>query len=167
MMGPLEVHMAKTLIIYTTKYGTTQTCAALLKAQLRDGADLQNLSEHKKVKLDAYDTIVIGTSIHAGMINGRIKRFCAEHEQDLLKKRLGLFLCMMEEGEGAVKQLEQKYSQALRDKALVVDSFGGEFLFSKMGWFARKLIKSMSKTDEDVHQIREDAIKAFAQVLNS
>jgi menaquinone-dependent protoporphyrinogen oxidase len=42
---------------------------------------------------------------------------------------------MMEEGDGAVKQLEQNYSQALREKALVMDYFGGEFSFPKwVGW---------------------------------
>ena len=158
--------MPKTLIIYATKYGTTETCATLLQKQLKDGADLHNLAQQPKVNLDAYDTVVLGGAVYAGRANGKLRRFCSANEQALLTKRLGLFLCMMEEGEGAVKQLQQTYSQALRDKAVVMDYFGGEFLFSKMGWVARKIIKMMSKGDEDVHNIREDAIKAFGEVLN-
>jgi menaquinone-dependent protoporphyrinogen oxidase len=166
MMLLVEEVMAKTLIIYATKYGTTETCATLLQKHLQDGAVLQNIAQQSKADLDAYDTVVLGGAVYAGRANGRLRRFCSANEQALLSKRLGLFLCMMEEGDGAVKQLEQNYSQALREKALVMDYFGGEFLFSNMGWLARKIIKMMSKGDEDVHNIREDAIKAFAEVLN-
>ena len=167
MMLLVEEVMAKTLIIYASKYGTTETCASLLQKHLKDGAVLQNLAQQPKADLDAYDTVVLGGAVYAGRANGKLRRFCSANEQALLSKRLGLFLCMMEEGDGAVKQLEQNYSQALREKALVMDYFGGEFLFSKMGWLARKIIKMMSKGDEDVHTIREDAIKAFAEKLNN
>jgi menaquinone-dependent protoporphyrinogen oxidase len=51
--------------------------------------------------------------------------------------------------------------------ALVKNSFGGQFLFSRMGWFTKKMIKMMSKSDEDVKRIQYDAIKEFADVLNS
>ncbi len=166
MIACVEGQMAKTLILYATKHGTTHACAEVLQKELKADADLQNLIEQPNVDLGAYDTIVLGGSVHAGRANGKLKKFCIANEQALLQKRLGLFLCMMEEGEGAVRQLEQNYSKALREKALVVDSFGGEFLFSKMGWITRKMMKMMSKGDEDVHNIREDAIKAFAEVLN-
>ncbi len=158
--------MAKTLILYATKHGTTHACAEVLQKELKADADLQNLIEQPNVDLGAYDTIVLGGSVHAGRANGKLRKFCIANEQALLQKRLGLFLCMMEEGEGAVRQLEQNYSKALREKALVVDSFGGEILFSNMGWITRKMMKMMSKGDEDVHNIREDAIKAFAEVVN-
>ncbi len=159
--------MAKTVIIYATKYGTTHSCAIQLQNQLKDGADLVNLAKQPKVALDAYDTVVLGAAVYAGRANGKLRRFCSANEQALLAKRLGLFLCMMEEGDGSVKQLQQNYSQALRDKAVVMDSFGGEFLFSRMSWFVRKLIHLISKEDDDVHNIKEQAIKAFADVLNS
>lgn len=166
MIGVLEEQMPKTLIIYATKYGTTHTCATMLQKLLNEGADLQNLKQKRTVNLDDYETVILGGAVYAGRASTKLRKFCSANEQVLLTKKLGLFLCMMEEGEGAIKQLKQCYSQALREKAVVMDYFGGEFLFSKMGWVARKMIKMMSKGDEDVHHIREDAIKAFAEVLN-
>ncbi|WP_321301756.1 hypothetical protein [uncultured Sphaerochaeta sp.] len=56
----------------------------------------------------------------------------------------------MEEGDGSIKQLDHCYAPPLVAHALVKNSFGGQFLFSQMGWFTKKMIKMMSKSDEDV-----------------
>nr|WP_321303834.1 flavodoxin domain-containing protein [uncultured Sphaerochaeta sp.] len=157
----------KTLIIYATRYGTTGTCAQLLSDVLEGEVVLQNLAENPTIDLAGFETVVVGSPVYAGRINKRVKRFCSDHESTLLGKRLGLFTCDMEEGEGSIKQLDHCYAPTLVDHALVKNSFGGQFLFSHMGWFTKKMIKMMSKSDEDVKRIQYDAIKEFADVLNS
>ncbi len=157
----------KTLVIYATHYGTTEACANLLSDALQGAVVLQNLAVNPSVDLTEFETVVVGSPIYAGRLNKRVKRFCNENESALLGKRLGLFTCDMEEGEGSLKQLEHCYAQALVAHALAKTSFGGQFLFSKMNWVTKKMIKIMSKSDEDVKRIQYDAIKAFANALNS
>ena len=162
-----EEEMAKTLIVFSSKRGTTKCSAQLLRDQLTDGADLHSLNEGASVDLSTYDAVVIGGSVYAGKTNKKLRQFVAEHEGELLEKRvLALFLCGMEEGEGMQKQLEQNYSQALRDKAEVVSCFGGEFLFSQMGLLTRSLMR-LAISRDDVHKIDENAIKEMAQRINS
>ncbi len=156
----------KTLIVFTTRYGTTGECASLLSDALQGEVSLQNLAENPVVDLSSYETVVVGSPIYAGKINKRVKRFCMDHTATLLEKRLALFTCDMEEGEGSIKQLEHTYPPALVSHALVSNSFGGQFLFSHMGWFTKKMISLMSKSDEDVKRIQYDAIEKFAKVLN-
>ncbi|MCK9546988.1 MAG: flavodoxin domain-containing protein [Sphaerochaeta sp.] len=159
--------MAKTLIVFSSKRGTTKRSAQLLRDQLTDGADLHPLNEGTSVDLSRYDAVVIGGSVYVGKTNKKLRQFVGEHEAELLKKRvLALFLCGMEEGEGMIKQLEQNYSQRLRDKAVAVSCFGGEFLFSQMGPFTRTLMR-LAVSREDVHQIDEAAIKEMAGKINS
>ena len=159
--------MAKTLIVFSSKRGTTKCSAQMLKDQLTGGSDLHSLNEGGSVDLSEYDAVVIGGSVYAGKINKKLRQFVAEHEEELLQKQvLALFLCGMEEGEGMQKQIEQNYSQALRDKAAVVSCFGGEFLFSQMGVLTRSLMR-LAISREDLHTIDEDAIKEMAERINS
>jgi len=159
--------MAKTLIVFSSRRGTTRASARRLADQLTYGADLQALSEIEAVDLAGYDAVVIGGSVYAGKIHKKLRQFLTEREAELLKKRvLALFLCGMEEGEGMEKQLAQNYSRRLRDKAVAVSGFGGEFLFSQMGPLARFFMR-LAISREDVHKIDDEAIKAMAERINS
>ena len=157
----------KTLIVYASKYGTTEECANLLGKSLSGEVNFYNLANDAAADLATYDTIVVGGGIYAGRIHSKVRAFCKNHEDQLLSKTLGLFICDMEEGEGSKKQLTQNFSEALVSHAKVTDSFGGQFLFSKMNWFVRRLIKLMSKSNEDVKRIQFDAIESFAKAMNS
>ena len=65
----------KTLILYATRHGCAEKCATKL-----------------------------GGSIHAGKIQKGVKDFCAKNLEVLKGKRLGLYLCCMEEGPKAEAQ---------------------------------------------------------------
>lgn len=156
-----------TLIVYASKYGTTEECAQLLGEALDGDVKLLNLSKNQASDLADFDSVVIGGPIYAGRIHKKIRLFCQQSEEQLLSKRLGLFICDMEEGDSSKKQLTQNFSEALVSHALITDSFGGQFLFSRMGWFTKKLIKLMSKSNEDVKRIQYEAIKAFGNAMNA
>ena len=51
MIACVEGQMAKTLILYATKHGTTHACAEVLQKELKADADLQNLIEQPNVDL--------------------------------------------------------------------------------------------------------------------
>jgi menaquinone-dependent protoporphyrinogen oxidase len=155
-----------TLIAYVTTHGCTEKAAQMLKEQLKDDVTLVNLKKNSRPDLSTFDTIIIGGSIHAGQIQGRVKRFCQDHLETLKQKRLGLFLCCMEEGDTAQKQFDEAFPAELRTHASVTGLFGGEFDFDKMNFFYRAIIKKMAGTTESISKIKKDNIHQFAATLN-
>jgi menaquinone-dependent protoporphyrinogen oxidase len=155
-----------TLIVYVTTHGCTEKAAQMLEEQLNDDVTLVNLKKSSRPDLSAFDTIIIGGSIHAGRIQGRVKRFCQDHLDTLKQKRLGLFLCCMEEGDTAQKQFDEAFPAELRTHAAAAGLFGGEFDFDKMNFIQRAIIKKIAGTSENVSKIKKDNIHQFAATLN-
>ena len=107
----------KTLIAFCTTHGCTEKTAKELKDYLGYDTQLCNLKKDKIPNLEAYDRIVIGGSIHAGKIQKKVKVFCTQNLEILKKKELGLFICCMEEGETAQKELINAFTEELHKVA--------------------------------------------------
>jgi menaquinone-dependent protoporphyrinogen oxidase len=155
-----------TLIVYMTTHGCTEKAARSLAALLRDrDVHLVNLKKQKPGDISAYDTVIIGGSIHAGRIQGKVKRFCQNHLEILRQRRLGLFLCCMEEGENAVKQFTEAFPEELRTHAAVTGLFGGEFNIPRMNFLQRAIVKKVANITESISRLKEDQIHQFADAL--
>lgn len=156
----------KTLVIYSTKHGCTELCAEKLSGQLLGSVDLYSLKSKKVPELTLYDNIIIGGSIYMGKIQKEVSEFCNQNLELLKKKKLGLFICCMGEGETAEKQLETSFPKELLDIAVVKSNFGGMFDFKKMNFMERTIVKKVSKITGDTSNIREDMIKEFANFMD-
>lgn len=157
----------KTAIIYASSHGTTEKAAQLLKENLVGEVERINLKKYPNPDMAEYDAVIIGSSIHAGSIQGKVKKFLGDNHNALLTKKIGLFLCCMHEGEEAQKQYEKGYPEELRQAAISHGLFGGEFIFSKMNFIERKIIKKISGVTSDVSKLDYDAIKRFAAAFVS
>ena len=155
----------KTLIVYISKHGCTETCAQKLAEKLDGEVEILNMKKSPPVELSEFDAIVVGGSIHAGQIQKVVKKFCENNMAMLLKKKLGLFICCMEEGENAQKQLETAYPAELRQHASALGLFGGEFNFEKMNFMERAIVKKIANIDKSVSKIFDDNIDAFAKKM--
>jgi len=155
----------KNMILYVTGHGCTEKYADFIAGYLDGDSEVKNLRKQKDVDLEAADTVIIGGSIHAGGIQKAVKKFCAKNMKTLLKKRLGLFICCMEEGESAKKQFDNAFPQELRDHAQAEGCFGGEFDFDKMNAAERFIVKKVAKVDNSVSKYSEEAAKKFAEKL--
>jgi menaquinone-dependent protoporphyrinogen oxidase len=155
-----------TLIVYVTTHGCTEKAAQMLEELLDDDVSLVNLKRNSRPDLSSFNTIIIGGSIHAGQIQRRVKRFCQDHLDTLKQKRLGLFLCCMEEGDTAQKQFDEAFPAELRTHAAATGLFGGEFDFDKMNFFYRAIVKKVAGITESVSKIKKDNIHQFAAALN-
>lgn len=151
-----------TVIIYASSHGTTAKAAQLLSKTLGDPIRIINLQQTRLPDIRPYDAVIIGGSIHAGMMQRKVTKFMKEKEQELLTKKLGLFLCCMYEGDVAMTQFNTAYPESLRNHACATSLFGGEFLFGKMNFFEKMIIKKMKGDTEDVSQLNEDAISQFS-----
>ncbi|HQL70091.1 MAG: flavodoxin domain-containing protein [Bacteroidales bacterium] len=156
-----------TIIVYVSHHGTTEKAAKMLQQELGSGVEVVNLRENKKPDLALYDTVIVGGSIHAGSIQGRVKKFCLSNHDILLQKRTGYFICCMERSEKQTQQLEAAYPETLRAKATALGMFGGEFIFDRMNFLEKAIIKKISGLDKSVSDINEAAIKEFAQKIKA
>lgn len=157
----------KTIIIYATKHGFTKKCCEKLSEKLNGQVELYNLKENKTVELVQYDKVIIGGSVYVGQIQKEVKEFCLKHIDELKKKKLGLFICGMVEEDKAAEELNNFFSEELINSAVVKGNFGGEFIFSKMNFFERFIIKKIAKTSKDISNFKEENVNKFAEKINS
>jgi menaquinone-dependent protoporphyrinogen oxidase len=148
----------KTAIIYASSHGTTGKVAMLIQDGLgADSTRLINLKETRTVDLSLFDLLIIGGSIHAGKMQGRVKTFCKKNMVDLLQKRVGLFMVGMNEPEFE-NELNNAFPELLRNHAITSKCVGGEFLFEKMNFFEKLIVKKVSGITENISKISEDKI---------
>ncbi|SCY90797.1 flavodoxin domain-containing protein [Alkaliphilus peptidifermentans] len=157
----------KTIIVYSTKYGTTEKCANSLSKKLSGEIDLVNLKSINDIDLSLYERVIIGGSIYLGRIQKEVTNFCSNNLEALKEKKLGLFICCMRDGNEMDIQLKAAFPQELVDKAIAIDAFGGEFIFDKMGFIDRFIVKKVSKTDKDTSNILETNIVDFSELMNN
>lgn len=152
------------LVAYATQYGCTQKCANILSTDLKDNdssVSVIDLGSKIKIDLREYDTVIIGGPITAGKINAKVKKFCKDNLPELLKKKIGLFICGAAADQWE-KEISDNFVTELLNVATAKGYFGFEYNFEKMNFAMRALIKKIAKIDKSVSNIFEDNIKEFA-----
>ena len=100
-----------------------------------------------------------------GIIQGKIRKFCDKNQKELLTKRLGLYLCHMQEGKTAIRQFNDAFSENMRNHAVAKGLFGGEFNIDKMNKYEKTLMKKTSGLDKTITRIDREAIEGFGRVV--
>jgi len=155
----------KTAIIFRSKHGTTETVSRTMAQKLStDEVTLIDLKKYPKPNLQDFGRIVVGGSIHAGAVQKQVKNFCTAHLNDLQQKEVGLFICCMDR-ELQEKEFENAFPDELKTHAKATGIMGGEFVFERMNFLERFIVKKISKTDHSVSDINEEAIDAFVSRL--
>ena len=156
-----------TLIIYATRHGCTEKCALKIKDMLQGQTDLFKL-KNRSVDISNYDTIIIGGSIHMGQIQKQVKNLILRNGDLLKNKKVGLFLCCMENGETAATQFNNAFPEELRNFASATGLFGGEFNLDKMNFIEKFITQKIAKVEKSISRISEENIKTFVnQFVNS
>ena len=148
----------KTAIIYASSRGTTEKVAKQIQQGLgAEGTQLINLKSTKIFDLSLFDTLIIGGSIHAGQMQGRVKKFCKKNMVDLLQKRIGLFMVGMNEPEFE-NEFNNAFPELLRNHAITSKCVGGEFLFQKMNFIEKLIVKKVSGISHNLSKIDDEKI---------
>ncbi len=151
--------------MYSTRHGSSEKVANILKDELHGEVTLHNLKKKHSLNTNDFDALIVGGSIHAGEISARVKKFVRENHSTLLKKHLGLYICCMDK-EKAQQQFENAYDDELRASSAADGLFGGEFIIEKMNWFEKLAVKKIAGVNNTVSNIDHDAIKRFAEKFN-
>ena len=156
----------KTVILYMSKHGSTSKMVEMLKERLTNSEiDIINLKKQKSPDISNYDEIIIGGSIHVGMIQKRITKFIENNMVTLLKKKIGLFLCCMYEDEKREEQFNTSFPEELRNHSSANGLFGGEFVFEKMNFLEKAIVKKVSEYSSTVSKIDMEAIDEFVEKM--
>lgn len=152
----------KTLIVFQTRTGTTEKAASYLAENIKSNVSMVNLKKDSIPNLNEFSTILVGGSIRASAIQSGLKKFMVKNTSVLLEKKLGLFLCCMEEGATAEKQFNDSFPEELRKHATAIAYFGGEFDFDKLNFLERGIVKKVAGISESISKIDYKAIEKFA-----
>ena len=155
-----------TIILFRSRYGCVEKAALQLQKLINDDLiNVVNLKKNPNPDISVFRTIIIGGSIHFGKIQKTITEFCKKNHDLLLMKRLGLYLCCIEENEKAEQQFNDAYPERLRNKALATGFFGGEIDFKKLNIIERLLARKAVDISTNTPKISQKAIKEFAEKM--
>jgi menaquinone-dependent protoporphyrinogen oxidase len=149
-----------------SSHGCTANVVSEMAEKLDGEVTTINLKKDDIPFLTDFDRIIIGGSIHAGQIQKRVKEFCNQSLDILVKREVGLFICCMEEGEKAQQQLQSAFPKELFQHAKTTAILGGEFNFKKMNFIEKAVIKKVAKVNESVSKIDYIAIDKFVGQLD-
>jgi menaquinone-dependent protoporphyrinogen oxidase len=153
------------VIVYRSQHGTTGKVAEHIRNKIGpEKCDIINLKDNKNPDISGYETVMLGGSVHAGQLNTAMKKFITAHKDLLLQKRLGLFLCGMEI-EKADLHFSNAWPEDLRNHASVRLHAGGEFLFEKMNFFERAIVKKIAGIESSRSEINYIKINRFAEEI--
>lgn len=158
--------MIKTAIIYATQHGTTEKVAKLIQQQLQPKPiDLINLKVNKHPNIGVYETIILGSSIHAGKNQAIMREFCKKNMPEFLQKRIGLFLCCMNKAESE-NNIRNAYPEILRNRAFSIQLLGGEYKMEKMNFIEKFLLKKIVSVTASQSDINYPSISEFGKEIN-
>jgi len=153
--------VSKTLIAYSTTLGCTEQCASKLKDDLGEGVEMVRISRRRRFNLENFDTIIVGGSIHEGMIQRSVHKFCESNLDVLLQKQIGLFICCMDPDANEQELIERAFPDKLVKHALASGFFGGELNIKKMNLLqkimTRKAARLQKEPDIDFQKILDFA----------
>ncbi len=153
-----------TLIAYSSTLGCTEQCASKLKEGLGEGVELIRISRRTKFDLEPYESIIIGGSIHAGMIQRSVFRFCEIYLDNLLKKQVGLFVCCMDPDADEKELIARAFPERLVEHALASGFFGGELNIKKMNLLQKIMTRKAARLQKEP-EIDFQKILAFAKKM--
>lgn len=120
--------MQKTLIVYQSKYGSTENIVRTMSMIL--GPAKYCLTEDFKPEYMDFDFFVIGSPLYKGKLDEKVLDFIKENQQWLSQKTLALFCTCLnrKQGDMLLKELENM----LGDCVLSTKSLGGRLILKEL-----------------------------------
>ena len=154
-----------TLILYASNHGTTEKIAARISRLIGfNKCKTVNINEMAPPPLDDFDSVIIGGSIHFGKVQRKIRKYCENNIEDLLTKKLGLFICYMDKTH-EVDEYFNSYPIDLIEHAHAEGYFGGAFDFEKLNFIERFIVRKNLGQKESISRINSQSINHFAIMM--
>jgi menaquinone-dependent protoporphyrinogen oxidase len=126
--------------------------------------ELVRISSRRRYNLQKYETIIIGGSIHEGMIQRSVYKFCESNLETLLQKQVGLFVCCMDPDANEKELIGRAFPARLVQHALASGFFGGELNIKKMNLLQKIMTRKAARLQKEP-EIDFERILAFAHKI--
>jgi len=154
----------RTLIVYASKYGCTADCAAYLQGRMSGDVTVHDINKGA-VDPAGFDVVMIGGSVYVSKVAKKLREFCENNLDVLLKKRVGIFLCC-----ALLEQVDEffagNFPAALLGQA-VKKVFGSEARLEGMKFFDKVLIKAVTKGDFSKFKVSHEVMHEFLQEMDA
>jgi menaquinone-dependent protoporphyrinogen oxidase len=156
----------KILVAYRTRYGCTRRYAELLAEKLAGEVTVADLRRESRLSPAAFDLVLLGSPIYAGAVPAGVTRFCERHRSELLRVRVGLFICCLYEGEKARVQLDAAFPEWLSLHAFGRWALGGEIRLEGLRFFDRLLVRAMGRNLGNISRFRPEDLAPILRRLS-
>ncbi len=156
----------KTIIVYTTKYGSVKKAAEILSSKLSGEVLQKNLTKEKAPDLKEFDNVILGGSIYIGKIQKTLTRYINANLPVLLQKNIGLFICAGEPEPVRTRELEDSFPPELFNHAKAKEVFGHEFNYEKLNFLDKFIMRTVKKVTTSSSDLSEEKIENFANAIN-
>lgn len=155
-----------TLIVYSSKHGTAEKAANILKSKIAGDVDVVNIMLEPSTNLEKYDNIILGGSIYMGRVQKKLSAFVTQSLSTLLEKQIGLFICAGEKDEALKeKELIVAFPPVIFEHAIVKEVFGFEIDINKLNFFEKFIMSKVKGVTTSVYELSEEKINAFAEKI--
>lgn len=155
------------LIIFSTKYGSVEKAANIIKEKLKGEVSMVNISREKAPDLRSYDTVIIGGSIYIGRIQKVIRKYVKTNLSSLLQKRIGLFICAAEPEPIRTQELTDAFPVELFKHAVVKDVLGYEYDFNKLSFLDKLILRKIKGVTNSKSNLSENTIEKFVKTISN
>ena len=142
----------KTLIVYCTRYGATESTSEEIANVLCDeGFDVKvvNAKKEKVKDISEYDLVIVGAGLQMFKWCKESEKFLDRFQKELREKKMVIFVSSGSEAimryDGQTEELEKDWQKYLVDKVekynlnpVALGKFGGVWDYNKMGFVFRK-----------------------------
>lgn len=156
----------KTLIIYASQTGVTEDCAKNISKMLKGESITVNINKSNGIIINNYDNIILGSSLRAGLINKKLKKWLIKNENILMSKKVSFFICGLSNDKEAIGSLDNALTPDLRDHIKIKSLLGGEVRFEKLNFFYRFIMKQILKTRQVDLKIDQNKLIKFVDDIN-
>ncbi|MBN1892019.1 MAG: flavodoxin [Clostridiales bacterium] len=157
----------KTIILYATKYGSTEKVANRIREKIPGETVMANISKRHVPDLSAFDTVIVGGPIYIGKTLKPLTTFINKNLGELKKKRLALFICAGAEDPAQVEiLLSALFPAELRDRAVYTGTMGGEMNMNNVNPLMRFVLKNMIKVKEGYSRLSEENIESLVRAVS-
>lgn len=151
------------LIAYASKYGATAEAAKKIAAYLKDEElEIKDLTKDK-VDLSRYDRVIVGGPIYAGSLHSAVKKFVNSNKNELLTKKLALYISGIADAKLDHEQLVRAYGEPLVSHALSAIRTGYIVDPKKLKFLERFILEKITGKKEYQSAFEEEAIKDLAE----
>jgi menaquinone-dependent protoporphyrinogen oxidase len=155
--------MTTILVLYHTAEGQTARIADHIAAVLRDLGDEVEVHDVAGAPApESYDGVVVGDSIHTGRHSKALTRYLQDHVAVLNKLPAGLFQVSLtsanpdDEHTATAQGLVQELLDHTGFDPDLVGLFAGALVYTKYGWFKRRVMRAISRREEGATDMTRD-----------